>query len=84
MYEQEKSVTCGDTTNRMNDIEHKIRALDDHFNRKNFKIVAGDHEISFENFLAKSVLKNIRATLQSEINSLHKTYNQDGCKLEEN
>lgn len=82
MYENKDSVTCDDTTARIEDIEQKIRMLDDHFNRKNFSLVAGENEIYFENFLAKDVLKAVRFTLQGVINDLHKTYHKDGCKLE--
>ncbi|MGE4296361.1 MAG: hypothetical protein AB7E49_11730 [Campylobacterales bacterium] len=80
MYEQEKSVSCGETADRLKDLEAKILSLDNHFNRKNFTLKCGEHELHFDNFLAKHVLSAIRSTLQHEVNELHKQTHHDACE----
>lgn len=79
MYEQEKGNSCTDTADRLKDLEGKILSLDSHFNHKNFSLKCGEHEVGFENFLAKHVLTAIRATLQHEVNELHKQTHHEAC-----
>lgn len=80
MYDQEQTVSCNETADRLKDLEAKMLDLDNHFNRKNFVLRCGEHEMAFENFLAKHVLASIRATLQHEVNELHKSLHHNACE----
>lgn len=81
MYEQEMANNIEELEARLADLAEKTRSLDNHFNRKNFSLVCGDHAIHLENFLAKDILKAIRGALVQEL-VMHQKVQKQVCVLD--